>query len=340
MKYKLLSVNTPGFTINIGDYIQALASSQFLPSNDGFISRENLNSYNEEETKIILNGWFMHIPENWPPSNKIKPLFVAFHINTYTKGKMLSPIGVDYFKRHEPIGCRDLHTVNQLLEHGIKAYFSGCMTLTLGYKYKSDVREDKCYFVDPTMNIKWNKIKLLCNFIGYLKHKKDIDKLSPNFKIGIEGIRKKLRIVSFYHEYLKYFSHDTIMNAEYIFHEDPNFRDKFKTDKELLAEAERLIIKYSKAKLIVTSRIHCALPCIGLETPVIYINSTNGNYQSSCRLGGLLELFNVLEWKNNHLISNFKIEKKLSINYTIPNKKSWIPIKDKLIRTVEDFFQE
>lgn len=47
MKYKLLSIKGQG-GVNIGDYIQALASSQFLPQIDGFIDRERLKDYNSE----------------------------------------------------------------------------------------------------------------------------------------------------------------------------------------------------------------------------------------------------------------------------------------------------
>lgn len=41
MKYKLLGMSTEE-SLNIGDYIQALASSQFYPQIDGFIQREEL----------------------------------------------------------------------------------------------------------------------------------------------------------------------------------------------------------------------------------------------------------------------------------------------------------
>ena len=67
MKYKLLGISTEE-QVNIGDYIQALASSQFLPRIDGFIQREQLKDYDEEECKIIMNGWYIHHPEQWPHS--------------------------------------------------------------------------------------------------------------------------------------------------------------------------------------------------------------------------------------------------------------------------------
>ena len=42
--------------INIGDYIQAVAASQFLSKTDTYIERERLSSYRGEPVKMILNG--------------------------------------------------------------------------------------------------------------------------------------------------------------------------------------------------------------------------------------------------------------------------------------------
>lgn len=91
MKYKLLAVSVDtGEHVNIGDYIQALAAAQFLPEVDGFVQRERLKEYDGEACKVIMNGWYMHHTEHWPPSDKIKPLFVAFHINASAKEGMLT----------------------------------------------------------------------------------------------------------------------------------------------------------------------------------------------------------------------------------------------------------
>lgn len=54
MKYKLLAVSKfPNISgVNIGDYVQALASSQFLPHIDGFIDRdEDLKDYAENPVR-------------------------------------------------------------------------------------------------------------------------------------------------------------------------------------------------------------------------------------------------------------------------------------------------
>lgn len=95
-------------------------------------------------------------PENWSPSKHINPLFVAFHINSKVRDSMLSKESIEYLKKYEPIGCRDTYTMDLLKGKGIDAYFSGCMTLTLGYKYKRKVCGNKVYFVDPYYFTKWN----------------------------------------------------------------------------------------------------------------------------------------------------------------------------------------
>lgn len=54
MKYFLLSVskNEKLKSVNIGDYVQALASAQYYPRVDGFLDRdEDLKDYDGEEAK-------------------------------------------------------------------------------------------------------------------------------------------------------------------------------------------------------------------------------------------------------------------------------------------------
>ena len=60
----------------------------------------------------------------FPPPDYVDPLFISFHINEddHSKGPtygvldsikiVYKPIAsyVNYLKKHEPIGCRDLHT--------------------------------------------------------------------------------------------------------------------------------------------------------------------------------------------------------------------------------------
>jgi hypothetical protein len=80
VKYAALAYDTE----NIGDEIQSLAAMQFLPRVDTFINREWLNAFNpssDDEYVMIMNGWYCHLPEHWPPSDKIRPLLISIHLS-------------------------------------------------------------------------------------------------------------------------------------------------------------------------------------------------------------------------------------------------------------------
>ena len=341
MKYKLLSIRGEKET-NIGDYIQALASAQFLPQINGFINREELKDYDAEECKVIMNGWYMHHPEQWPPSNKIRPLFVAVHFNSLAINKLFTDESISYLKKHEPIGCRDTYTQKLLESKGITAYFSGCMTLTLGNKYKVEncQRENKCYFVDPYFVTKWTIFSLINNLCYLFFNWKNISIISNKYPENKKGLRKKLILTTFYREYKKIFTKETLINAEYICQQNTYYKNNFKTDEERLQEAERLVKKYARAKLVVTSRIHCALPCLGLETPVIFTENATQSEASACRFGGLRDLFTIIKWEKNKLEPDFNIKQKISINNPPENKKLWKNYAESLINTCKEFIND
>ena len=117
---------------NLGDFIQSIATAKWImPKKPLTLNRDQLNNYHGPQVKLIMNGWFMEKPSNWPPSNNINPFFVSFHLNPTSKKRMLSKTGVKYLKKHQPIGCRDTYTQKILSNCGIDSYFSACLTLTL-----------------------------------------------------------------------------------------------------------------------------------------------------------------------------------------------------------------
>lgn len=312
MQYKLLSVSKYllGGGVNIGDFVQALASSQYYPCIDGFLERDDdLKSYNGAKCAVIMNGWYMHNPSNWPPSNNIIPLFVAFHLNSTVKKELTSSESIAYLKQHEPIGCRDLLTLNILKENNVDAYFSGCMTLTLGKKYKSIEKEDVTYIVDPQINVKLNTKKVLSAISTIISHPKSICKLLKERQLALHNgrnvIKKLLKTAIYYREYARVFGHDFVMNSVYICQENRYYKEQITSDEDRLKEAERIIRLYAKAKLVITSRIHCALPCLGIETPVIYLEKVQDTEESICRLDGLRDLFNIIKVDNSTLKPDF-----------------------------------
>lgn len=318
MKYGLLSYDEfkEFGGQNIGDYVQSLAAKQFIPERSEilYVKRDHLNEYNGDPIKLIMNGWFSHIPENFKPSDKIIPLFIAFHLNSTVKDKILTPENITYLKKYEPIGCRDKYTANLLNEKGIKAYFSGCLTLTLGMKYKNEHKTDDVYFIDPFIGTDVSIFAIVNSLLFSFLHYLLLKRIQKNM-IFQKGIKGYIKASLFYTQYSKIFGKNVLKKAKYLhnqYHCD--------SEEEYFSSAENLVNLYSSAKLVVTSRIHAALPCIGLETPVIFINNLNDLELSTCRFDGLIDLFNVINHDGKKLINNKKINiNNVQINHQYKN---------------------
>ena len=301
---------------NIGDYIQSLAAKRFLPQVDVLVSREKLNEV-KDPVYIILNGWFMHHPSHWPPSEAVTAKFISFHINDFAKEQMTNEKSIAYYKKHEPIGCRDKFTEKLLKDKGIDAYFSGCLTLTLEKeKYVKNEKEDIIFCdilshkndTDEDSNVTtWKKIRnphkiiinksseILSNYKTEKKTKKLMKKLVP------KDIREQAVYIS-------------NQNFEAKTHED-----KFKIAEDLLA-------KYASAKLVVTSRIHVALPCLAFNTPVVFIHPE----RDTSRLSGLTELFHTFTTKQIEETPKEELQN-LFLKASLGNKPDYKKLRDDLI---------
>ncbi len=292
IKYGLLTYpGTPKY--NVGDYVQSLAAKQFLPNVDKLINREALNRYEEEDVKMIMNGWYMHNSDNFKPTDKINPLYISFHLNSRVKDLILNnQDNVDYLKKNAPIGCRDFFTLESLKSKGIDAYFSSCLTTTLGLKYKSEEKNDKVYFADVIWNVP-NPKKLT---YGYKYFAKSI------LKGEIFQLNKRKNILN------KVFDNDVLDKQENVDHYLP----KSHNEERRFKEAELFLDKLSKAELVVTSRIHAALPCLAMGTPVVFINYGFERLSDQSRFRGIVDFFNTI---------NINLKGELSANFDLPDGK-------------------
>lgn len=317
MKYGLLTYDENKRFFNVGDNIQSLAAKQFIPQVDIFINREKLADYKGDQATLIMNGWFTHNTTNWVPSEAINPIFVSFHMNNTAAPQMLSEKGIAYLKKHEPIGCRDQFTADTLNEKGIDAYFSGCLTLTLdSYKVDDSERNDDIYIVDPLYSYPRSE-KVFYNAKQTLKNVLN----GTAFQLG----KKQKHLKNF-------ISEDLLKTAHFINQEPPA---NTYTDEEKFAMAEDLLHKYAKAKLVITSRIHCALPCLAMGTPVIFVNGFD-SFVDSCRFDGILELFNRIDIdsKTGSFSANFPFEGKITKDLTIKNLEKHHEIANALKKRV------
>lgn len=204
---------------NLGDEIQSLAVEQFLPRVDKKFDRDSLRTVSEPDRYlVIMNGYFSRFPErSFPPSPYFLPVFFGFHIRTNPLNLQyfLSPEIISYLKQHEPIGCRDRHTMALLQQHGVQAFFSKCLTLTFPRREK-EPEDGRIFLVDT----------------GEIPLPKEIRKNSV----------KTTHLVS------------------------SLYGDEIKT-----SMARKLLQIYKNhASLVITTRIHCALPCLAMGIPVIF----------------------------------------------------------------------
>jgi hypothetical protein len=249
---------------NIGDYIQSLATINILKSfssnleciNDPqlntllktvfpqsqkgsalncnikliVLDRDNMvetaNRYRNKTIHLIMNGWFMHSIRNgterynWPPPSNICPIFISFHVSKDFLVK--NPDSIQYLKKHEPIGCRDMTTLEKCKAAGIKAYYSGCLTLTMDSLHTSN--DGSTYVVDTRIG----------------------PTTTPNTTVKA-GATKSGKTVH-------HISHSPYTGS----------------NSELFKKAYDLLVRYSRADKIITSRLHCCLPCLAMNKSVTF----------------------------------------------------------------------
>ncbi len=204
---------------NLGDDIQSLAAKKLLPRVDGGVSRERLRSPGAPGV-ISMNGYFLGQCD-WPPSPDLQPFFFAFHVTPGSVAKVCSPEGIAYLKQHEPIGCRDQGTMHLLQKHGVKAFYSKCVTLTLPRRDKAP-QNGRIYMVGLS-------------------------------KGAVAAVPKRIRRQAVLVDQAKL--------------RLPDIRPSLK--EEL---SQHLLDTYSKtAALVITSKIHCAMPCIAMGIPVVFL---------------------------------------------------------------------
>lgn len=335
-----------GVNKNIGDYIQSVAAMQFVGSDSVLIEREQLHKYDGEAVKLIMNAWWMHYPENFPPTDKIDPLFISFHINPGKAKKFLKEETISYLRKYEPIGCRDKGTQDLLEKHGVKAYFSGCLTLTLGNTYKHNPKSSKVCIVEPYFPLKasgYKKLNLVAkaiySFITSPRYLKSYFSISKKM-FGNCKLKSIIKSVNFFELYRKYFDEELLARATYVSH--VVYEPGFKSEKEKFDYTDQLLKLYANSALIITSRLHAGLPGLCIGTPTVFINNEffqdKSNAMSPGRFGGLIEHMNVFECNDKELIPQGDFYNGRIGSHNIPgNSDSYKAIADNLTAKSEAF---
>jgi hypothetical protein len=216
---------------NLGDDIQSIAQFKYFPSTLKRINplnRENLNT-EKKNSVILLNGWFTHRGENWPPSSTLSPIYIGFHASNPS---VTDELHHAYFKQHEPIGCRDSFSVGKFEKIGVSSFVSYCPTLTL--PMLSNFRTDEILVVDA-----------------------HIPSPDPHITDTTQLLKSLIPA-------------SILSKARYLSHRIQERYSEFHGFK--IWQAYQLLKQYARAKIVITNRLHCALPCLAFGTPVIFLN--------------------------------------------------------------------
>ena len=211
---------------------------------------------------VVANGWYHHRRKtdgkfDWPPPPNVCPIFVSFHV-TKDNG-ILTREGIAYLKKHEPIGCRDYKTLEMLQKKKIKAWFSGCLTLTLDSVFPYAPSRHGTYVVDTKFHVR----NASSQHSTPAPSRYDPTRRNP-------AARKASAAVDVTH----------VMDLGAMV--DP------------FDKAYSMLRMYSRAERVITSRIHCMLPCLAFETPVLFVDKEgrahNPDWEKGARFGGIIEL--------------------------------------------------
>lgn len=217
---------------NIGDVLQGMVARPFLPQEAIAADREAMAEINASQPGFLLANGWFLHDF----TNFPPPDNVSpLYISLHiANSQLLSSKKVrEHFKKHAPIGCRDKKTQRLFLGWGIPAYYSGCLTIT-----------SQPEPVNQTKRTENGEILLVDN----------VDHPVP------EDVKSKLE--SLVGKKLVQVSHDPPEVTEV-------FEDYVASSTEHM---KGLLERYCKAQLVITTKIHCALPCLGMGARVMLIH--------------------------------------------------------------------
>jgi 2-polyprenyl-3-methyl-5-hydroxy-6-metoxy-1,4-benzoquinol methylase len=160
------------FTDNLGDEVQQIALLDILEKfNYEYtyqINRDTLESEFDaipDNSKLIINGYLLNehffngsyrFYWNFEELDRknVQILYISIHLikefqdNFIINNQKL----INHFRKHSPIGCRDLATVEFLKSIDVDCYFSGCLTLNL-IKNKNEKLYDTVYVEGENVSI-------------------------------------------------------------------------------------------------------------------------------------------------------------------------------------------
>lgn len=280
-------------TENIGDDIQSYVAIRFLPKIDYYIEREKLDLFFPKKQEQVLT-----IMNGWFLHSKVN-----FPISPY-----IYPIYIStHFSTYNSGGIQDEYlndyTKEKLNEYGpIGCRDTGTMKLLEEKGISNYFSGCLTLTIEKDINVK--KEDYICIV--------DIDEEAEKYLR--KNVSSSTKIIKKTHQL------DIEKNSKL------SWEQRFKNVKELLDT-------YQSAKLVITSRLHCALPCLALGMPVILLYDEDKIYTKD-RLSDYAKMVNSMSTKE---FLNSGMEK---VNSNVENPKEYLKIRENIINSVSKLIEE
>lgn len=279
-------------SFNIGDDIQGIAAKRFLPENSIPIDREFVGVF-QHNTAVptILNGWFMHTKDFFWYRNDIPGPEIS-----WPPSPSIDPlvISIHFDPRIFPYILSDQGRAFLMAHSPIGARD----LFTLGVLQNNNI---PCYYS-------------ACLTLTLQNPYSDEEREDVIYAVDIDA------------QCLNYLKANSRYEVRVMTHNVP--RHLYFDNEGRLALAELLLEKYRKARAVITSRLHVALPCIAFETPVLMIGD------DLYRFKGLNQLFRQCD-RNQFLSGTANFD----FNDPTPNPQDYVFYREQLIETVTNWVQ-
>lgn len=225
---------------NLGDWLQTF-SMESLMSTCGvneytYVSRNTMSNLDENSMLLVYNGvWYLNDVHNASKTSLPEKKVIPFFWSVHFMGEVIPEELKNILIEHGPIGCRDTMTTNKLLANGIPAFTTGCVSALL------DRREEE--------------LSKSAEEIFFIDTPRELDKYVP------DNILKKAQYKT------------NVYKLPFL--EGRNFTTNDEAKMIYKYAVEEYEYYRQHAKLVVTSRLHIASPCMAMGIPVILVDNHN-----------------------------------------------------------------
>lgn len=286
-------------TQNIGDDIQSFAAANLLPSVDYFLDRETLDTFKTEDGKpvaTVMSAWYMWSKWNWPPSKYIVPLYVGMHWADHQIAQQDgSPIKTEFLTG---IGGEYLNAYGPI----------GCRDM---FTYNTFKRIGINSYFSGCITLTLPKMPVVKKEREYICV---CDLPAP----VVNRIKKLMKNTGI----------DVVETTHY-----KDYRNSTASWEERVEAVKELLTIYQNAKCVVTRRLHCALPCLAMEVPVLLAT------KNAPPVSGRFDPY--WDWLHHCSYQQF-LKGEYEYDFTNPpeNSGEYVEYRNALIKSVKDFVEK